>query len=167
MSSFWQDLHLGRNIIRRVEVMETDDSDGFQKVTVEGLDGEIHKNVYRAQYFGSTGHVPKKSQGLLLMVGGRPDQGILIAIEDTDKREKNLAEGERCLYNAHGDKIFQYKEYTKVVTKKFEVSAEEIILDGVCYVGGKSGALPASRQGTLDSAGHAESSNFATKVYLK
>jgi phage baseplate assembly protein V len=54
-----------------------------------------------------------------------------------------------------------------IETGEFVVKANKIVLEGDCYVGGEDGALPASREGTVDSCGCADASNFATKVKLK
>lgn len=165
--SFDADKHSARLQVRRVELVETRDDGPLQRVTVMGYEGERIKLAHRVQMFGDSSHAPPGAHGLALFVNGRPDQTILLGLEHQDHRPKNMPVGERVLYNAHGDKIFMYKEHMKVVTKKYEVVADEIILDGVCYVGGKDGALPASRQGTVDTCGCADTANFATRVRLK
>ncbi len=49
---FFGDSHIGRNAMRRVKVVEVDDKDGVQKVTVQGLKGEYFKMPYRGQPHG-------------------------------------------------------------------------------------------------------------------
>lgn len=136
MMGFYADLHGVRNSLRRVEVISVDDSGGQQFVSVKGLDGEVFRDVYRAQYFGSSGVPPQGSDGLMLLVGGRPDQAVLVAVEHPDKRKKGLGDGERVLYNAHGDVIYQWKDHIKVETAKFEVAATNIIFTGAIQITG-------------------------------
>ena len=110
------DRHIGRNVLRRVEVVEVDDTGPQQLVIVKGLAGEIMRLPYRAQYFGASGNPPPGSDGLALLIGGRPDQAVLIGIEHQDHRPRNIGVGEKVLYNAHGDIIKIFKEQIEVVT---------------------------------------------------
>lgn len=130
------DVHIGRNQLRRVEVVAVEDTGKQQLVTVKGLEGEVMKLAYRGQYFGASGVPPVGSDGFALLVGGRPDQAILMGLEHPDHRPTGLGEGERVLYNAHGDKIFQYKERIKTVTKTWELEADTIKLTGAIQITG-------------------------------
>jgi hypothetical protein len=98
---FAADEHAGRSSVRRVEVIEVDDSGPIQRVTVKGLDGEVYKLAMRGQGFGLTG-VPKVGYvGYLYGANGRPDQAYLGNLEDPNIRPKDRAEGETVIY---GDK---------------------------------------------------------------
>ena len=157
------DRHIGRNVLRRVEVVEVDDTGPQQLVTVKGLPGELMLLPYRAQYFGASGNPPPGSDGLALLIGGRPDQAVLIGIEHQDHRPKNIGVGEKVLYNAHGDIIKIFKEEIEVVTKTFRVKADTIILDGEVHLGGEGGQL-VHRKGDEDSDGDTAEGS-ATRVY--
>lgn len=127
---FRTDAHSARLAVRRVELVEVDDSGPLQRVTVLGYADEVIKGAHRVQLFGETSHPPVGSHGLALLVNGRPDQSVILGLEHPDHRPRNLPRGERALYNAHGDVIFLYKEKIKVVTQTFELVAPTIKLQG-------------------------------------
>jgi phage gp45-like len=116
--------------VRRVELIETDDSGEMQRTTVRGYADEVIKLGHRVQPFGDSGHAPPGAHGLALLVNGRPDQSVLLGLEHPQHRPRNTAVGERVLYNAHGDVIFLYKQKIRVVTQEFEVVAPTIKLTG-------------------------------------
>lgn len=127
---FRDDMHSARLAIRRVELVETDDSGELQRTTVRGYEDEIIKLGHRVQTFGDAGHAPPGAHGLALLVNGRPDQSVLFGFEHPQHRQKNLGVGERVLYNAHGDIIGIYKQKIRIVTQEFEVVAPTIKLTG-------------------------------------
>lgn len=45
------------------------------------------------------------------------------------------------------------------------IKGPKIVLDGECHIGG-TGGVPAAIQGTVDTAGNADISNLATKVFM-
>lgn len=47
------------------------------------------------------------------------------------------------------------------------INAGKIVLNGACYLGGADASLAAAMKGTLDTAGNADESNLATKVFVK
>lgn len=53
--------------------------------------------------------------------------------------------------------------------KTITLKADTIILDGTCKLGGSGSDtfVPASKQGTVDTAGDSDTSNFATKVNVR
>jgi phage gp45-like len=127
---FQSDLHSSRLAIRRVELVETDDSGELQRVTVRGYADEVIKLGHRVQTFGDTGHAPPGAHGLALLVNGRPDQSVLLGLEHPEHRPRNVARGERVLYNAHGDIIGIYKQKIRVVTQEIELVAPTIKITG-------------------------------------
>jgi phage baseplate assembly protein V len=102
---FQADTHIGRNVIRRVEIVEVDDRGTQQRAIVRGLADEEMKLAYRGQYFGETGNPPPGSDGFALLVGGRPDQAVLLGIEHKDHRVRDLKPGEKAIYDAQGQII--------------------------------------------------------------
>lgn len=102
------DWHVGRNSMRRVKVVKVDDSEGIQRVTVEGLDGEEFDLPLRGQPHGNTS-VPKKGMvGYLFAANGRLDQAYLMGLEDPEKRKKfgNRKDGENTLYAMKDQEIY-------------------------------------------------------------
>ena len=103
--NYFADLDISRNMIRRVQVIEVDDSGSQQLVRVTGLQGEEFRFPYRGQYFGATGVPPVGSDGFAMLIGGRPDQAFLIAIEHKDHRLRDMKSGEKAIYDAHGNVV--------------------------------------------------------------
>src|SRR5688572_19030123 len=91
----------------RVKVEETDDSQPIQTLKVLGLHNEQLTGVHRIQYFGDTGHVPKGSHGLAADLYGDRKRVVLLGVEHDEKRPTELKEGEKKLYDMHGNVIFQ------------------------------------------------------------
>lgn len=106
------DTDIGRNVIRRVEILEVDDSGPVQKVTAMGLADEVFVMPLRGQMHGLTG-VPKKGAiGYVMMANGRPDQAFFLGIEHEDDR-KNFAgrqPGESTHYGGANQEVFHDKD---------------------------------------------------------
>lgn len=110
--NYHADVDIGRNVIRRVEVLEVDDSGPIQKVTVMGLADEIFKLPLRGQPHGLTS-VPKKGAiGYVLMANGRPDQAFLLGMEHEDDRKHFAGReaGESTHYGGAEQEVFHDKD---------------------------------------------------------
>lgn len=110
MHSFYADMHAGRGMIRRVEVIEVDDTGESQVVTMMGLADEIFKISMRGQGHGLSGVPRKGAIGHLFFAGGRPDQAFVLNLEHPDDRIKNLESGEAVSYGAAGQTIKHDKD---------------------------------------------------------
>jgi phage baseplate assembly protein V len=114
--SYNADIDIGRNVLRRVEVIEVDDSGPIQKVTVKGLADEIFELPLRGQPHGLTG-VPKKGAiGYVMMANGRPDQAFLMGIEHEEDRPKEREPGESTMYATPGQQVHMDKNGNVVIT---------------------------------------------------
>ena len=113
--SYAGDIDIGRNVLRRVEVIEVNDEGTQQFATVKGLAGEQIKLAYRGQYFGASGVPPIGSDGFALLIGGRPDQAVLFGIEHKDHRVRGLQPGEKAIYDASGQVIKLIKTGPEIV----------------------------------------------------
>jgi phage gp45-like len=98
---FYGDAHIGRSVMRRVKVVEVDDADGIQKVTVQGLKGEYFKMPYRGQPHGMSSVPEVGMVGYVFMASGRPDQAFLMGLEDPELRPKDKVGGETRIYGKH------------------------------------------------------------------
>lgn len=115
--SYAADPDIGRNTMRRVEVIEVDDSGPIQKVTVMGLADEIYELPLRGQPHGLT-TVPKKGAiGYLFIANGRPDQAFLMGVEHEDDRSsfKDREAGESTFYGGAGQEVFHDKDGNTVI----------------------------------------------------
>lgn len=113
---FDADLHIARNLARRVEVVEVDDSGPIQTITVVGLADEYFTLPLRGQPFGLSGVPPVGSVGYLFAANGRLDQGFLTNMEHPDHRPRDLASGACQLYGKAGQSIL-HDEHGNVIVR--------------------------------------------------
>lgn len=99
---FYADGHIGRSAMRRVKVVEVDDTGPIQMITVQGLKGEFFKFPYRGQPHGMTSFPTVGSVGYVFLASGRPDQAFLMGLEDPQLRPKSRVEGETVVYAKEG-----------------------------------------------------------------
>lgn len=134
--NYLADWDIGRNTIRRVQVVEIDDDGTQQRAIVTSLAGEEMKMAYRGQYFGATGVPPKGADGFAILIGGRPDQAVFLGIEHKDHRVHPLDSGEKAIYDAHGNVIKLLGEgKDKIIHIK---GAEKVTVEGAQEVTIKS-----------------------------
>ncbi|VTZ27570.1 conserved hypothetical protein [Methylocella tundrae] len=154
--------------LRRVSVVSIDDAGTQQRATLNGLSGEQFKNVVRSQHFGLSTVPPAGGEGVILMQGGRSDRAHVLGLEHPQYRPKNTEQGGTVLYDANGQAISLIKKNLRIVgTDTITLTAPKIVLDGMVYLGGADASLPASMKGTIDTAGDADISNLAQKVFVK
>ena len=93
-------LMIGRAVLTTIK-----DTDGYQKLQIALLSGDVSDGVQRLQNYGWTS-VPKAgADAIFVCVGGSHDNGIVIACDDKRYRLKGLASGEVAIYTDEGDKI--------------------------------------------------------------
>lgn len=102
------DADSGRNAMRRVEVIEVDDSGPIMKVTVMGLADEIFELSLRGQPHGLTTVPVKGAIGYGFSPNGRPDQFFLMGLESEDNRKQfnGRTPGESTVYAKKGQEIY-------------------------------------------------------------
>ena len=100
---FDADVHIGRNMVRRIEVVSVDDSGEDQLLTVMGLEGEFFELTISAQDHGLSGVPPVGAVGLLTMINGRPDTAQLSGMRLPGARPTGQAGGETKLYGQAGN----------------------------------------------------------------
>ena len=104
-SMFAADKHVPRNMIRRVQVVEVNDTGELQTITVVGLADEYFTFALHSQPFGLSGVPPVGSVGLLFAANGRLEQGILMGFQDPESRPRNQAPGTVSTYGKAGQAI--------------------------------------------------------------
>lgn len=155
-------------LMRRVSLVELDDSGSQQRLRATGLAGEEFVNVVRAQHFGLTSVPPKGAEGLLLAQGGRSDRAHILGLEHGDHRRRDVEVGGTVLYDANGQAISLVRNALRIVgSGTITIKANKVVIDAEVHLGGADADKPASMLGTIDSAGHSEQSNLATKVFVK
>lgn len=155
-------------LLRRVQLVEVDDSGTQQRLRATGLAGEEFSNVVRAQHFGLSSVPPKGAEGLLLAQGGRSDRAHILGLEHKDYRPTKTEAGGTVIYDGNGQAISLVKRALRIVgTDTITIKATRIVIDGEVYLGGADADKEAAMRGSIDSAGHTEQSNLATRVFLK
>lgn len=76
-----------------------------QLIDGDGVDGEKLRGMEYFQHFGSISNPPAGSMYIVLPIGGKTAHGIVIATEHGEYRLKNLASGEKAIYNQWGDYV--------------------------------------------------------------
>jgi phage gp45-like len=150
----------------RVTLGSVDDSGQQQKLQLVGLDGQNIGDSVRAQHFGLSSVPPAGSEGLALALGGGMDRVHVLGMEHPQKRPTNQPGGSTVLYDAAGNAVSIVGGNLRIVhSAKVSIVAPIIELVGTVTLGGAAGSgVPAAKQGTLDTAGNADTSNLATKV---
>ena len=90
-------------LLRRVAVVDVDDSGSQQRLRLSGLASEQFRNVVRLHDFGFASHPPAGAEGLLLAQGGRSDRAWAVGFEHQAYRQKNLPVGTLALYDQSGN----------------------------------------------------------------
>lgn len=161
------------NTLVRFRVEQSDDTGKQQLLTGKGRKRELfgstsHKLVHTAR-FGYSSRPPRGSQGIAVALNGNPDQTFVVHVEHPDHRPTDLEDGETKVYGSAGN--FAYlKADGSIVLKcsgaaSITLSGGDIILNGNIKLGSASASRPLSLQASVDSAGHTQVSNLATKVW--
>lgn len=101
-----------------------DDAGGIQMVQVGALADET-RDVERFQDYGLTSHPPKKSEAVVLFLGGDRAHGVALRVDSSAFRKKDLEEGEVALYTDEGDYAhFRRDREFLIRSNKFNVQGE-------------------------------------------
>ena len=96
-------LLVGRAILTAVN------NDGkLQKVQLSGLYKETISDVDRPQQYGLESYpkIDANTEVIFLAQGGNRDRSIAIVIGNRELRPKDLSEGDVCIYNQKGDRVW-------------------------------------------------------------
>jgi len=94
-----------RGALRRVAIVDVDDTGSQQRLRLSGLASEEFRNVVRAHDFGFASNPPAGGEGLLLPQGGASNRAWALGFEHKDYRQKNLPSGAAALYDKDGNII--------------------------------------------------------------
>jgi phage baseplate assembly protein V len=137
---FPSDTHIPRNLMRRCEIVRVDDAGAQQLVDVRGLADETLKGILRVQPFGERSIPPIGTEGLVLFLGGRPNQGVMISGEHPEFRgPAGLAPGCKAIFNQYGDIISLLVREIRIASPLLRVFAERV--DFQLEVDGAGGAV--------------------------
>jgi len=94
-----------RMIVSRAIVSLIDDSKNMQIVQLNLMKDETKDGVERVQNYGFTSHPKPDAQAVVLFVSGNRDHGLVVALDDSRYRLKDLPEGGVAVYDFDGNYI--------------------------------------------------------------
>ncbi len=143
------------SMIAPAMITGVDDSKAIQTLQIQLGKNEVREGVNRVQQYGFSSHPLAQSECAVMFVGGNRDHGLVIAVDDSRYRLKNLAQGEVALYTDEGD-VIHLKRGNQIEIKStasVTINAPEttitgnVQIEGNVAVGGKTevvGALSSS-----------------------
>jgi phage baseplate assembly protein V len=105
-----------RMIVNRAIVSIVDDSTSIQLLQLKIFKDEIKDNAERVQNYGFTSVPTKDSEAVVLFPNGNKDQGLVIAVDNSQYRLKGLPDGGVALYHKDG-------HYVKLTESGIEIVA--------------------------------------------
>lgn len=94
-----------RLLMTFARILRVDDSGELQTIQLEGFLGEVRDGVPRIGEFGFASNPPADSQAVVLALGARRGQLVVIGTEDRRERPADLPEGASEVYAAGGTRI--------------------------------------------------------------
>ena len=143
---------------------------GQQFVDGRGYGADGFEEVHRPEPHGFASHPVKGGIGVLVQSRANRDAAYILGGEHPGLRPKGdfLTPGGTALYDHLGNIVSVVAAKLRIVhASRIHLIAPEIILEGLCLIGGPDASRPASAQGTIDTAGHLEVGNLATMVLVK
>lgn len=139
--------------------------EGQQFVNGKGFTGDSFERVHRIEPHGFASNPVKGGIGVAMSARGNRDSAYLFGGENPVMRP-DIATGGAAIYDHTGNIVSVVQKDMRIVhSAKVHIIAPEIILEGVVYLGGPGASRPVSAEGTVDSAGHTETGNFAAGVF--
>jgi phage gp45-like len=128
-------------MIRRVRLLESDDTGTQQKLKVRGLRSDEPADVVSLERWGETGVAPANAEGIMLSLGGRSDRAFILGLAHQDHRPKNTEAGGKVFYDANGSKITMIKgsttiEHASQIVLKVGGCTLTISASGFAFTGG-------------------------------
>ena len=115
-------------------VLAANSAANIMLVQVAGMATEQLQAVEYFQHFGFTSVPPEGAQVIVLPLGGKTDQAVIVGSELGAKRVKNLASGEAALYNAFGSVVFLHAEGSISITSSISGTSLVFNADGTISV---------------------------------
>jgi phage gp45-like len=117
----------------RMQLLETQDSDGQQTVSVIGVNGDEYTKVHRVQQFGRSAIPPIGSHGIGIPLRGRRDLVLAFGLEHPQHRPRLQNPGEHIIYDAFGSMISLVQQNMRFVhAQKVEMvcNGATIVMEG-------------------------------------
>lgn len=145
---------------------EVEHKDGQQFVNGKGFAGDVFERVHRPEPHGFASHPVRGGVGFLLAARNNRDSAYMLGGENPAMRPM-LELGGVAIYDNHENIVSIVARSLRIVhSSTIYLKAPNIVLDAEnIRLGGPGASRPMAVEGTLDSAGHAAASNFATGVF--
>lgn len=147
-----------------------DHRNGQQFVNGKGFAGDGFERVHRIEPHGLATWPVEGGIGAAMQARGARDSFYVFGGENPKLRPAGdyLTMGGAVLYDHTGNVVSVVAQKLRIVhATAIHLVAPQIILEGNVLLGGPDADKPASMEGTIDSAGHVETSGFASKVKMK
>jgi phage gp45-like len=96
------DYHITRNAVHRYQVVKVEDKDGENYLDLKGFEGHEPTKVLHIQPHGFVSVPVKDAHLICVHLGHQYDLMVAIGGEHSEKKPKNLGEGNSAFYNADG-----------------------------------------------------------------
>lgn len=139
---------------------------GQQFLGGTGLAGERMPRVHRVEPHGFTSH--PVAGGIATVMQARHRRDSVYAMGGANPGlVPQIGMGGSAIYDHLGNIVSIVQNRIRIVSaEEVTILSPKIVLDGMVYLGGPGANRAASAFGTIDSAGHTEQSNLATKVFV-
>lgn len=94
------------NMLARGTVAMAKSATKMQTLQVKLLSGEVKDGVEHFEAYGQTARPKSGAEHITLFLGGDRSHGVTIMVSDRRHRPTGLAEGEVCLYDDLGHKVY-------------------------------------------------------------
>lgn len=140
--------------------------EGQQFLRGKGLAGESFPRVHRVEPHGFTSW--PVAGGIATLMQARANRDSLYAMGGANPDlVPQLEQGGAAIYDQFGSVVSLVQRKVRIVSSEsVTITAPTIVLDGNVKLGGPGADRPASAKGTIDTAGAADESNLATRVWV-
>lgn len=154
------------NLTRMELSGKVDHRRGQQFIDGKGYAGDLFEKVHRIEPHGFASHPVAGGIAAVLSARGARDSAYALGGENPTLRP-DVAMGGAAIYDHTGNIVSVVQKDLRIVhSAVIHLIAPEIVLEGIVRLGGPDASRPASAEGTMDTAGDADISNFATKVFV-
>lgn len=130
----------------------------LQRMQLRGLAGELLEDIEHFQQFGFTSAPPEGSELVVIPIGGKTSQCIVVACENGRYRFRLQQPGEAALYNKDGDYVWirdgriveiKAQQKVKVDAPAAEFTGDVTIAGNLTVTGNITGASVADAYGSM------------------
>lgn len=114
------------NLINRAVVSLKNGANKLRTLQIQLLDGDIRQPIEHFEPYGFTSEAKTGAEALALSLGGDRDQTVAVVVTDRRFRPTGLKDGEVCVFDDLGRKVYLSREGIKVEGVSSPVSVKTI-----------------------------------------